>query len=835
MTSEGASVGRLRVYLGAAPGVGTTCALLVEGRRRAERGTDVVLGAVQDHGRAETAALAEGVERVGGGPPSELDLDAVLSRRPAVALVDELAHENPPGSRNLHRWQDVAALLHAGIDVVTTVEVAELESMRDVVEELTGRAGPSVPDWFVRGAEQIQLVDQTPEALRRRLAHGNVFPPEQVDAALADAFRVPTLAALRELALLWLADRVDDARRRAGDGGTTRWETRERVVVALTGAPGADAVVRRAGRMADRQRAELVGVHVRRGGDVDAAPAPALAEHRRLLESLGGTYHEVAAPEVAEGLVRFATTQRASQLVIGATRRSRWAELTRGSIAAQVLRLAPTVDLHVVAQGSSSTSAPGVGRPPGRGDRASFGRRRRIAGWSTAVLAPPLVAAGLWALPDSLSLDAHLLVLLVPVVAAAGLGGVGPAGLAALSGFLLANYLFTPPVHTLAIDQADDVVALAVFGGVAVASGAFVSRAARRTAEAAAARSHAETLASLAGTMAGPDPDPTAALLEQLRTSFGATGVGLYRRSGDGWTLESAAGPASPDGSEMGVAVQVGEELRLCLSGVTPSDRDRAVLDACADSIAVAVERRALQGEAERAERLAAVDALRSGVLAAVSHDLRTPLSVIKANAATLRDDDLDLSAEVRHELLAETEVQADRLTTMVADLTDLGRLQVGATRSRVAPTSLAGVVAAVVGADAGTGCEPRSAADVRVAVSDDLPDVLADRPLLERVVANLVDNAAKHAGPAGPVTVDAAAVGDRVVLRVSDRGPGVPEAARPRMFDPYERLGDSGVPGSGLGLAVVKGFCDAMGAEVRAEDTPGGGLSMTVTFPVAP
>ncbi|HEY4375850.1 MAG TPA: histidine kinase, partial [Acidimicrobiales bacterium] len=331
--TRGARPGRLRIYLGAAPGVGKTYAMLGEGQRRAERGTDVVIGYVETHGRVHTIGQLGGLEVVPrrsvtyrGHAFEEMDLDAVLSRAPDVALVDELAHSNVPGSPNDKRWQDVEELLANGIDVISTVNVQHLESLNDVVERITGiTQRETVPDHVVRAADQVELVDMTPEALRRRMAHGNIYAADKVDAALGNYFREGNLGALRELALLWLADKVDDALQGYLDdhGISSTWETRERVVVAVTGAASGAQLIRRASRIAARAKGDLVGVHVRTDDGLAAARTSQLEEHRRLLEDLGGTYHEVVGSEVRKALVHFAHAEHGTQLVLGATRRSR--------------------------------------------------------------------------------------------------------------------------------------------------------------------------------------------------------------------------------------------------------------------------------------------------------------------------------------------------------------------------------------------------------------------------------------------------------------------------------------------------------------------------------
>jgi two-component system, OmpR family, sensor histidine kinase KdpD len=351
--------GTLRIYLGAAPGVGKTFAMLGEGQRRAGRGTDVAVGFVATHGRPKTAAMLVGLEIVPrrrieyrGTAFEEMDVDAILARTPEVALIDELAHTNVPGSRNPKRWQDVEELLAAGIHIVSTVNIQHLESLNDVVEGITGIVQrETIPDETVRRADQIELVDMTPEALRRRMAHGNIYAPEKVDAALANYFRVGNLAALRELALLWVANQVDVAleQYRERHGIREPWETRERIVVALTGAPGTEALIRRAARIAQRAHGELLGVHVMREEGLTTPSSGMLEDHRRLLTEMGGTYHQVVGADTAGALTDFARHENATQLVLGASRRSRLQELLHGSVINRVMRLSGSIDLHVIA------------------------------------------------------------------------------------------------------------------------------------------------------------------------------------------------------------------------------------------------------------------------------------------------------------------------------------------------------------------------------------------------------------------------------------------------------------------------------------------------------
>src|SRR5262245_12380260 len=371
--------------------------MLNEGHRATSRGTDVVVGLVETHGRKLTQDQVGDLEVIPrrtitykGSQFSEMDVEAVLARKPERVLVNEIAHTNAPGSKNEKRWQDVGELLTAGIDVISTVNIQHLESVNDVVERITGvQQQETIPDEIVRAAEQVELVDMTPEALRRRMAHGNIYPAERIDASLANYFRIGNLTALREIALLWVADRVEESLQQylEDHGIESAWETRERIVVALTGAPGGDVLIRRASRMARRAQGDLLGVHVRPSDGLASEDAPLLERHRRLLADVGGTYHELAADDAAEGLVQFARAERATQLVLGSSRRSRWSHLVRGSFINKVLRSARDIDVHVIAT-VETEDQPGTVRVVRRGASGISRRRRLIAVGVAAVTLP---------------------------------------------------------------------------------------------------------------------------------------------------------------------------------------------------------------------------------------------------------------------------------------------------------------------------------------------------------------------------------------------------------------------------------------------------------------
>jgi two-component system sensor histidine kinase KdpD len=821
--------GTLRIYLGAAPGVGKTFAMLGEGRRRHDRGTDVVVGIIETHGRPRTAEMTEGLEvlprakiEYRGTVFEEMDVDAVIARRPEVALVDELAHTNVPGSRNEKRWQDVEDLLAAGITVVSTLNVQHLESLNDVVELITGvKQQETIPDEVVRRADQIDLVDMAPEAIRRRMAHGNIYPPERVDAALGNYFRVGNLGALRELALLWVADRVDEALQdyRERHGIDRPWETRERVIVALTGAPDGERLVRRAARIASRARADLVGVHVRPQDGLSGGAVEQLDAQRALLEQLDGSYREVVGADVGEALVSAARSLNATQIVLGATRRSRWTELTRGSVINRVIRDSGVgIDVHVISQADDTE-----GTPPSSPSRSrplpALPRRRRAAGYALAAVGLPLLTLLLTQLRGTLGLPSVLLLFLLLVAAVGAVGGLWPAIATAVVGSALANWYFTPPFHTFTIAEAENLLALAVFLAVAVIVSGFVALAARRAAEGTRARAEVDALERLAGAQ------PVPALLEGLRRLAGLDSVTVLHRDGPDWQVDAAAGSPAASGPSDGSLIDVDEQHVLVLVGGGVRSEDTHLVDAFAREIAAALALEELSAGAREAVGLAAATELRTAILSAVSHDLRTPLAGIKASVTSLLQDDVDWTAEARREFLETIDEESDRLNALVGNLLDMSRLQTGALEVTTTSVGLDEVVPAALTSVAAL---PDA---VVVDVPESLPRVEADPGLLERALANVVANALRASVAADmPVRIDAGVVGDTVDVRVVDRGPGVPPAERERIFVPFQRLGDSSSgEGVGLGLAVAKGFVEAMGGTIEVEDTPGGGVTMVL------
>jgi two-component system, OmpR family, sensor histidine kinase KdpD len=856
------SRGQLRIYLGSAAGVGKTFAMLNEGHRRRERGTDVVVAFVETHGRPQTAAQIADLEvipRVNipyrGTSFEEMDLDAVLARHPDVALVDEFAHTNVPGSRNEKRWQDVAELLDAGIDVISNVNIQHLESLNDVVEKITGvPQRETVPDAVVRAADQVELVDMTPEALRRRMAHGNIYKAEKIDAALTNYFRIGNLSALRELALLWLADKVDEGLQRyreAHDIHAT-WEARERVVVALTGGPEGETLIRRAARIAARSAGgELLAVHVTSSDGLTGADPAALANQRRLAESLGGTYHQVVGDHVSEALLTFARAENATQLVLGVSRRGWLSSLLTGpGVSMRTMRESGDIDVHMVTHSE-------VGR--GRGlPRAGGGltRQRKLAGYALAIALMPLLTLVLANLRPDINLTSDVLVFLAGVVAVALVGGFIPALLAAVAGFLLLNYYFTPPLYRFTIAERNNAFALVIFVAVGLVVSSVVDTAAKRTKQAARASAESELLATTAGSVLRGQR-ALSAVLDRVREAFGMDSVTLLERA-DGEAQPTAI-TAAPDGGradapartgptgrwkavgvsgeplvtrpeDADVEMPVSDTLVLAMRGRTLPATDRRVLGAFAAYAAAALEQGRLAAAAEAARPIAEADRVRTALLAAVSHDLRTPLASAKAAVTSLRSQDIEWDAEDQHELLATADESLDKLAHLVDNLLDMSRLQAGALAVFPRPADLSEIVARSLD-DLGP-----AARAVTVDIPEGLPEVAVDPGILERVIANLTANALRYAPPGVPPVLTGSALLDRVELRIIDHGPGIPAEHRNRMFVPFQRLGDTdNTTGVGLGLALSRGLTEAMGGTLEPEDTPGGGLTMTLSLPAAP
>ena len=821
--------GRLRVLLGAAPGVGKTYAMLEEGARLRGDGKDVVVAVVETHGRAATAGLLDGLEILPraiiehrGVELSEMDLAAVIARNPAVALVDELAHTNAPGSRHDKRWQDVETLLDAGIHVISTVNVQHIESLSDVVEQITGAPQrETIPDDVLRNADQIEVIDLAPQALRDRLAEGNVYPAARIDAALSNYFRLGNLTALRELALLWLADEVDSALKvyRAEHGIDNKWEARERVVVTLTGGPEGETLIRRGARIAARSAGgELLAVHVSGQDGLSEAHPGALTAQRALVEKLGGTYHQVIGDDIPRALVEFAQASNATQLVIGVSRRSRLsAAFTGPGIGATVIRESGVIDVHIV----THSAAGGHFALPRLGGALTL--KRRILGLLVALIGGPLLTLLLatFRSPDSIASDVLGFQLLVVVVAL--VGGLWPALFAAVLSGLTLDYFFIEPVFSVTIASPPHALALALYIVNAVLVSYVVDQAARRSRSAVRALAESELLATIAGSVLRGQ-DALQALVGRTKEAFQLSRVRI--RDGEEVLYDTGELP----GEASVTTIPVGDRASLDLVGPNLRSSERRILAVIAAQIDAALEHNALTKTAEEIRPLAEADRMRSALLAAVGHDLRRPLAAATAAVSGLQSTEIEWSEPDRAELLSTAQESLDSLAVLVTDLLDASRLQAGALAVMAAPLDVADVVLPALD-ELGLG-----PADIELGIEDGLPDVLADAGLLQRVLVNLIDNALRFSPPGQPPRLSASAFAGSIEIRIADRGPGVPVERMDDIFVPFQRLGDTdNTTGLGLGLALSRGFVEGMAGSLHAEDTPGGGLTMVVSLPEAP
>ncbi len=819
--------GQLRVYLGSAPGVGKTYRMLDEGRRRRERGTDVVIGYVETHNRPRTVAQVGDLEIVPrashdyrGTTFDEMDVGAILARRPGVALVDELAHTNAPGSAHEKRWQDVEELLDAGIDVITTVNIQHLESVNDVVAKITGiTQQETVPDVVVRRAEQIELVDVTPEALRRRMAHGNIYTADKIDASLSNYFRVGNLSALRELALLWLADRVEDALLRYQDEHdiSSAWETRERLVVGVQGVASDEVLLRRAARIASRTGAEIYGVHVvpadsERRATVDTTLA------RELLNEFEGHYQEIVDDDVALALVAFARSNRATQIVVGSSASVKWYR-PYGGVVHHLLRRTPDLDVHVISLGEGRD----VVRDSRRRRAGTISWRRRLGTLVVGALALFLFTGVLSAARASLSLSTDILVYLVVVLALAVVGGVVVGLVAAAAAFVLENYYFTQPLHSFAIARPDDVVSLVAFLVFAAGASVSVSRFARRSREAERARAEAQILASAVATT-GASHEDLRPLLESLRAVLDATSVAILSDLEGEWRVDVEVGESFSFRADA-YRVPVEDHYVLALEGVALGGEDHQLVSAFAARVAHGLRVVRSVRDASQLRELAEVEVTRSGLMRAVSTDLSGSLEAIQFKVTSLLDGGVTAPVRVQRERLLAVESEVQRLSRIVNNLVDLGRLE---THSVVVRPSRVTVASLVTHALAAVDTRPHP---LDVDVASDLPTLSTDPRLAQRCLEIFITNACRFAPPATTLRINAGVADQWMEILVIDRGPGVSTRDLADLRHLAGRIDpDRGAP---LGLSVAKGFAELLRGELRLEDTPGGGLTAILALPL--
>ncbi|HYB81870.1 MAG TPA: DUF4118 domain-containing protein [Mycobacterium sp.] len=580
-STSSARRGRLRVYLAIAPGAGKTYAMLAEAKHLAERGVDVVVGLVETHDRADTRAMLAALEQIPLAHPTyrgstfdELDVDEVLARRPAVVLVDELAHTCVPGSRHEKRWEDVQELLSAGIDVITALNVQHIDSLNDAVAAVTGiTQRETVPDAVVAAADEIDFLDITPEQLRARIADTDVLQPTAAPHALTGFYTAERLAALRRLASGWLQQRTPPALHPAAAAA-------QRVVVALTGDPEGEHVLRRAAQIATSVGGELIGVHVREPSGLREAEPAWLTSQRRLLGELGGHYTELAGIDVAAAVLDFARRENAHQLVLGATRRSRREELLHGSVINKAIRTAGPVEVHVIPARRPPRRRPAIRLTVPSLQLVPLPALRRLAAWILALLVPVAITAGLTPFRAPLGLTGALLCNLLGVLCVALLGGVLPALLATAAAVVLSDYFFAPPLHTLRVSSWVDVVALTTFGIVALAVGGLVDLLTRQGVRTAHADAEARNLGRLAA-RAMTSPRDLNETVDSIRRTFGLDAVAVLCAGDTGWTVETAAGATPlrhPD--EAHYQVQIGTGRVLAIIDARRSARDTAPLDA---------------------------------------------------------------------------------------------------------------------------------------------------------------------------------------------------------------------------------------------------------------
>ncbi|HTT59235.1 MAG TPA: DUF4118 domain-containing protein [Acidimicrobiales bacterium] len=818
---------QLRVYLGSAPGVGKTYRMLDEGWRRRERGTDVVIGYVETHNRPQTVAQVRDLEVVPRALHAyrdahfeEMDVEAVLARRPEVVLVDELAHTNAPGSVNEKRWQDVEALLEAGIDVITTVNIQHLESVNDVVAKITGiTQQETVPDAVVRRAEQIELVDVTPEALRRRMAHGNIYTADKIDASLSNYFRVGNLSALRELALLWLADRVEDALQRYQDEHEIpdTWETRERLIVGVQGLSSDEVLLRRAARIASRTGAEIIGVHIvpadsERRANVD----PTLA--KELISEFEGTYHEIVDDDVPTALVAFARSERGTQIIVGSSHSRKWYR-PFGGVIQNLLRHTPDLDVHVISL--DETLRPAHQHRRRRKSAVSWTRVLLALGCGVVVL--PLFTWILTAARTSLSLSTDILVYLVIVLGLATLGGVVVGIVAGLAAFTLENYYFTQPLHSFAIARPDDVVSLVAFLVFATAASIVVSRFARRSSEAERARAEAQILASAVAS-AGTSHDDLLPLLDSLRAVLDATSVAIVADTDGQWRTDVVSGEPLVD---IATASQfpIEDRYALAISGVDLDGEDRQLVTSFALRVAYGLRVVRSAREASQLRDLAEVEVTRSGLMRAVSTELSGSLESIEFKVTSLLDGAGTAPARVQRERLLAVDAEVQRLSRVVNNLVDLGRLETHSVSVRETSVTVASLVTHAL-AGAHTTGHP-----LDLDVASDLVRVTTDATLAERALGIVIENACRFSPVKAPIRITAGVAGDFMEILVIDQGPGLTPGQRAVLLDPVERL--NGERPAALGISVATGFMGLVHGHVRFEDTPGGGLSVILQFPL--
>jgi two-component system sensor histidine kinase KdpD len=858
--------GRLKVFFGMCPGVGKTYAMLRAAQQELRDGVDLVVGVVETHKRAETEALLAGLPVMPrreiehrGIRVTEMDLEAILARKPRLVLVDEFAHTNAPGSRHPKRYQDVVELLDAGLDVYTTLNVQHIESRADAVRQITGATvHETVPDSVFELADQIELIDLTPEALRERLADGKVYLGDRANTAAENFFKDTHLTALRELALRFVAERVDKRLRelRATNPLKTVWRSGERLLVAVGPSPSSTQLVRWTRRMAAAQGASWIAVSVESSRTLDAEGQRRLEQNLALARELGAEVVVTHDDEVAAALVRVALQNNATQIVVGKSRSPRWLDALRGgSLVDRLLRRSGPIDIYVVpAERTAEKTAAWLDwRPVERSPANEYGE---VAAWLAAL------TFGCWFIAPRFGYLAIGMLYLLAVIGLSLRVGRGPVLAAGVASALTWNFLFIPPLFTFVIAKFEDGVMFATYFIVALIAGQLTARIRAQERHERMREDRATALFHLtqALTAARTLDDAVFTALRQADTLFAAQSALLLGNDDHAGLTPHFAGSFLLSEKEMGVADWVWRNrknagrftdtlpsaegfhvplLREDMSvgvlvihvpreaALTLSQRD--LVESFAAQLALLVERESLRAAGEREKLLAESEKLHRALLDGVSHELKTPLAVLTGAAENLATAD----AATRDSLTGEIITATRRLTRLVNNLLDQTRLESGALRPRLDWCDAHDLVnAAIDGVRDSLAGHPFESV-----VPDDLPLFRADAALMEQVIANLLLNAALHTPAATPIFLTAGIDGARarVFFTVADQGPGFPLEMRERLFQKFQRGDAARAGGLGLGLSIIRGFVAAQGGEIVVGENPGGGAVFTVYLPHTP